>query len=67
MSEGFRSPPVDPDEFRQGMLVRHLVHGLGRIVALSGSGPQRKASVDFATAGGKKFLLADSPLRPVKK
>jgi hypothetical protein len=36
-------------------------------VALSGSGRQRKASVDFATAGRKKFLLADSPLRPVKK
>ena len=67
MTEGFASSPVDPDEFRQGMLVRHPMHGLGRIVALSGSGPQRKASVDFATAGRKKFLLADSPLRPVKK
>jgi ATP-dependent DNA helicase UvrD/PcrA len=67
MTEGFQSPSVDPDEFRQGMLVRHPAHGLGRIVALSGSGGQRKASVDFATAGRKKFLLADSPLRPVKK
>ena len=67
MTQGFASSPVDPDEFRQGMLVRHPAHGLGRIVALSGSGPHRKASVDFATAGRKKFLLADSPLRPVKK
>ncbi len=67
MAGGSQSPPVDPEEFRQGMLVRHPLHGLGRIVALSGAGPQRKASVDFPTAGQKKFRLADSPLRPVKK
>jgi len=59
--------PVSPDEFHQGMLVRHPAHGLGRVVALSGSGAARKATVQFVTgAGQKKFVLADSPLRPVK-
>jgi DNA helicase II / ATP-dependent DNA helicase PcrA len=59
--------PVSPDAFRQDMLVRHPKYGLGRIVALSGSGDGRKATVDFtSSAGRKKFALKSSPLRPVK-
>ena len=58
--------PPAPDAFRQGMLVLHEVYGLGQITALSGSGENRKATVDFAPpAGRKKFLLAESALRPV--
>jgi DNA helicase-2/ATP-dependent DNA helicase PcrA len=58
--------PLPPDAFRQGMLVLHDVFGLGQIIALSGSGESRKATVDFAApAGRKKFLLAESNLRPV--
>ena len=61
-------PPTAPDEFHQGMLVRHPQYGLGRVVALSGSGSGRKATVHFASrAGQKKFVIAKSPLRPVKK
>jgi len=56
---------VEPDRFHQGMLVRHPEHGLGRVVALSGSGAGRKATVHFA-AGPMKFTIARSPLRPVK-
>ena len=64
---GAASPAVSPDTFHQGMIVRHPEYGLGRIVALSGSGTGRKATVDFTTAAGrKKFLLSSSPLRPVK-
>ena len=64
---GGASPPPQPDEFCQGMLVRHPAHGLGRIVALSGSGSERKATVDFASAAGRlRFVIARSPLRPVK-
>ena len=58
--------PVSPDEFRQDMIVRHPAHGLGRIIALSGSGPQRKATVVFH-GGPMKFILSQSPLRPVRK
>jgi len=61
-------PTISPDEFSHGMLVLHPQYGLGRIVALSGSGPQRRATVDFlAGAGRKKFLLHQSPLRPVQR
>jgi DNA helicase II / ATP-dependent DNA helicase PcrA len=64
---GSPSPPTDPDVFRQGMLVRHPTLGLGRVVALSGSGPARKATIDFTPAAGRKsFVLSKSPLRPVK-
>jgi DNA helicase II / ATP-dependent DNA helicase PcrA len=58
--------PLTPDAFRQGMFVLHEMYGLGQIIALSGSGDHRKATVDFAPpAGRKKFLLAESTLRPV--
>lgn len=67
LAGGAPLPPVAPEVFHQGMLVRHPEHGLGRIVALSGAGAGRKATVDFASAAGrKKFVLAASPLRPVK-
>jgi len=61
-------PPTAPDQFHQGMLVRHPQYGLGRVVALSGSGPGRKATVHFASSAGQKsFVIARSPLRPVRK
>jgi len=66
MAHGGPLPAISPDEFHQDMLVRHPAHGLGRIVALSGSGASRKATVAFPS-GQKKFLLTQSPLRPVKK
>ncbi len=55
---------VSPDAFAQGMTVLHPEHGPGKIVALSGAGKNRRATVRFATAGEKRFVLAHSPLRP---
>jgi DNA helicase-2/ATP-dependent DNA helicase PcrA len=64
---GRPAPPIDPDAFRQDMLVRHPEYGLGHVVALSGSGAARKATVDFPPpAGRKKLVLSKSRLRPVK-
>ena len=61
------APTASPEDFHQGMLVRHPAHGLGRVIALSGSGKARKATVQFvAGAAQKKFVLASSPLKPVK-
>ena len=39
---------------------------IGKIMALSGAGARRVATVAFPTAGQKKFILANSALRPVK-
>jgi DNA helicase II / ATP-dependent DNA helicase PcrA len=61
------TPPssgVSPDAFAQGMTVMHPDHGPGKIVALSGSGKNRRATVQFAAAGQRRFVLAHSPLRP---
>ena len=57
---------VSPNAFAQGMTVLHPEHGPGKIVALSGAGKNRRATVRFATAGEKRFVLAYSPLRPAK-
>lgn len=69
-----REPPAaaapharcSPELFYQGMIVRHPEYGLGKIVALSGSGRYRSATVAFASGGGQqKFVLAHSPLVPM--
>jgi DNA helicase-2/ATP-dependent DNA helicase PcrA len=66
-SQGPTVPIVSPDAFHQGMLVRHPEYGLGKIVALSGNGVKRSASVAFVSgAGQKKFMLAQSKLQPAK-
>jgi DNA helicase-2/ATP-dependent DNA helicase PcrA len=46
------------------MVVTHPEYGLGKVVALSGARDQRRATVAFATAGQKTFVLSMSPLRP---
>jgi DNA helicase-2/ATP-dependent DNA helicase PcrA len=58
-------PKVSPDVFALGMTVIHPEFGPGKITALGGSGSARKATVQFATAGERKFILAHSALRPV--
>jgi DNA helicase-2/ATP-dependent DNA helicase PcrA len=57
-------PRVSPDVFQQGMTVAHPEYGPGKIVALSGSGKNRRATIQFATVGEKKIILAHSPVRP---
>jgi DNA helicase-2/ATP-dependent DNA helicase PcrA len=57
---------VNPEVFRQGMLVVHATYGLGRIIALSGSAASRRATVDFPPpAGRQRLLLAEGTLQPV--
>lgn len=64
---GGRSPAAAPEDFVQGMLVRHPQNGLGRVLALSGTGQSRAATVEFASPPCRmKFLLLGCPLRPVR-
>ena len=66
-STQFEPGHFSPELFHQGMIVRHPEYGLGKIMALSGSGDRRSATVAFASsARQKKFVLAKSPLRPAK-
>lgn len=59
-------PRISPNAFQQGMTVKHPEYGYGEIVALSGVGPKRIASVRFYDHGTeeKKFRLLFSPLVP---
>jgi len=59
-------PRVSPDVFQQGMTVMHPEYGPGKIIALSGSGKNRRATIQFATVGEKKIILAHSSLRPAR-
>ena len=60
-------PSVAPEAFDQGMTVTHPDYGPGKIIDVSGSGTNRRATVAFAAVGQKKFVLAKSPLRPVRR
>jgi len=53
--------------FQPGVSVVHPTYGIGRIVAVDGAGPNRKGRVAFTLGGEKVFILAKSPLRPVKR
>ena len=67
LGDGRRPQGVDPDVFRQGMVVLHPQYGIGKVVALGGSGSERTATIDFASAAGRqKMTLVGSGLRPVK-
>ena len=67
LESGLAEPAVSPDLLTQGMAVVHPDHGLGKIVALSGAGKNRRATVRFVTAGQKRFVIAHSPLRLASK
>jgi DNA helicase-2/ATP-dependent DNA helicase PcrA len=58
--------PLLLDAFSQGMKVEHPQYGIGEIVALSGAGPARQATIEFPDPTGRmRFLLAGCPVRPV--
>jgi DNA helicase-2/ATP-dependent DNA helicase PcrA len=59
-------PRVSPDVFKQGMTVTHPEYGPGKIIALSGMGKNRRATIQFATVGQKKIILAHSSVRPAR-
>jgi len=59
-------PRISPDAFRQGQAVLHPEYGPGKIVALSGLGKNRRATIQFATVGEKKIILAHSAVRPAR-
>ncbi len=67
VGDGQRRTDIDPDVFRQGMVVLHPEYGIGKVVALGGSGGERTATIDFPSAAGrKKLTLSGSDMRPVK-
>ena len=61
-----KAPPrPDPNLFVHGMRVNHPEYGLGKIIAMSGDGDGRTATVNFVTAGEKTFVLSRCVLQPM--
>ncbi len=58
---------ASPEQFEIGMLVNHPEHGLGKVLALSGNGVKRSATVQFFdSTRERRFILVHSQLQPVK-
>ncbi len=52
--------------FQPGVSVMHPQYGIGRIISIDGAGPNRKGKVAFTLGGERTFILAKSPLKPMK-
>ena len=65
---GEATPTAAVETIYLGVVVRHPEYGLGRVVALSGAGRRRKATVQFFAHPERqhRFVVADSPLRAVR-
>ncbi|HMC11607.1 MAG TPA: AAA family ATPase, partial [Pirellulaceae bacterium] len=60
-------PRISPNVFCHGMAVEHPQYGTGTIIALSGNGPKRTATVRFFKDGDeRKFRLMFSDLTPAE-
>jgi DNA helicase-2/ATP-dependent DNA helicase PcrA len=56
-----------PETFREGMVVIHPQHGIGKILTVAGSGKKLAARVQFTgEEHARSFQLAFSPLKPLK-
>ncbi|MEC9095532.1 MAG: UvrD-helicase domain-containing protein [Planctomycetota bacterium] len=51
--------------FRSGMQVHHDQYGIGVVLAITGKGAKRTATVEFANHQERKFRLAFAPLTPI--
>jgi DNA helicase-2/ATP-dependent DNA helicase PcrA len=60
-------PRISPNAFLHGMTVEHPTYGPGTIIALSGDGPKRTATVRFfGDNAERKFRLLHSELTPAE-
>ena len=67
MAGARRASRAEGGSFPVGAQVQHVIHGMGRVIAISGSGKDTKVVVEFASVGEKtvypKYLVpADGEL-----
>ncbi|MGC8639908.1 MAG: ATP-dependent helicase [Isosphaeraceae bacterium] len=61
------SGTLNPDALQTGDTVVHSQFGIGRIVALEGTGSKRKATIAFTIGGPRTFVLSLAPLRLLRR
>jgi DNA helicase-2/ATP-dependent DNA helicase PcrA len=59
------SEPSIADRFHRGLWVEHPSYGPGVILQIEGVGDARKATINFASVGARRFVLSKSSLKPV--
>ena len=55
--------PSDTGELQAGMDVEHANFGMGKVIAVDGNGPNKKATVFFDSVGNKNLLLRFAKLK----
>lgn len=58
--------PDSPDSIKEGMIVRHSKFGLGEIIKIEGTEPNKKAKVLFEVVGEKQLLLKFAKLKIIE-
>ena len=62
VGDDLRASRAEGGSFSVGTSVQHVIHGQGRVIAVSGSGKDAKVVVEFASVGEKtvypKYLVA---------
>ena len=61
------SQPSDTGDLQVGAQVEHKLFGKGKILAMEGNGPNKKATVFFQSVGQKNLLLKFARLKVVKQ
>ncbi len=56
-------PSIDTSQVKVGTVVEHQRFGKGKVIALEGSGANKKATVSFQEVGNKQLLLRFARLR----
>ncbi len=59
------SASADPNELVVGIDVKHAKFGVGKVLVIEGHGPNKKATVNFASVGNKNLLLRFAKLTVV--
>ncbi len=59
--------PDDPSLINEGMVVRHAKFGIGEVVKIEGTEPNKKAKVNFEVIGEKQLLLKFAKLQIVSE
>ena len=56
----------DSEKIKPGMTVEHSRFGIGKVLAIDGSGDNAKATIHFGSAGQKQLLLKFAKLKVVR-
>jgi DNA helicase-2/ATP-dependent DNA helicase PcrA len=66
VTENSSNPPLFDDKIVVGNIIEHNRFGQGEVISLEGNGANKKAEIQFGTAGKKKLLLQFAKLKVIR-